>query len=424
MNDQPHDNTRGAGEAKPGDVPRQPIRVMLMISSMRGGGSEQQTLLMLRHLDRARFTPHLYLLERTGDLLDQVPGDVVIHSLDDAKPNRGMYFPGREFRRQVRHLKSVLRDQSIDVIYDRTFHMSMIAGPAARSIGIPRVSTIVSPPDHALPLVETRFVAAKRRRLATAYRNAFRIIAVSRQAGQSAQRYYRIRNQTIEVIPNPVDCSAVRAASTPAPTASSNAPSVDSGSGDAASSVISLVCVGRMTTEKGHRDLLDAMIDLESRTPDQLPTIRLQLIGDGPLRSQLESLWSAAPRRHQIEFIGRVPNPAPWIAAADGLVLPSHFEGMPNVVLESMALGTPVIATRSGGTIELEQDEPTIQWAEAKSPASLAQAIATFIADPAAAAERVAAAHRLIDRCHDVSTTIRRIESILVDAASIHTASR
>ncbi len=341
-----------------------------MISSMRGGGSEQQTLLLLRHLDRARFTPHLYLLNRDGDLLSRVPEDVVVHSFDDAPPRRGWYFPGRELRRQTAHVASVLESHSIDVIYDRTFHMTMIAGPAAKSLKIPRVSTIVSPPECAVPLVESRFVELKRRRLATAYRASYRVVAVSRQAAESARRYYHLTNQAIEVIPNPVDREALtRHAFVPKDERE-----------------LTLVCVGRMTIEKGHGDLIDAMIRLETESHPHLDLkIRLRMIGDGPLRLGLEKVWNASPRRHIVEFLGRRDHPADWIASADALVSPSHFEGMPNVVLESMALGTPVIATRVGGTVELEHDTPTIQWADPNSAESLARAICEFAADRPAA---------------------------------------
>ena len=146
-----------------------PRRVLFMISSMRGGGSEQQTLLLLQHLDRSQFVPHLYLTERAGDLLPRVPADVTIHAYGDQTREPMVYVPGRMLHRQSQDLSELLERHSIDVIYDRTFHMTLVAGPAARQCRIPRVSTIVSPPELALPMVERRFIWLKRRRLARAY---------------------------------------------------------------------------------------------------------------------------------------------------------------------------------------------------------------------------------------------------------------
>jgi glycosyltransferase involved in cell wall biosynthesis len=376
-----------------------PDRVLTMISSMRGGGSEQQTLLLLRHLDRSKFTPHLYLLERTGELMSRVPEDVVVHSFEDAASSGGFYFPGRVLRQQVRHLQGLLQRESIDVIYDRTFHMSMIAGPAGKACGVPRVSTIVSPPEHALPLVESRFVGLKRRRLADAYQQSRSVIAVSQQAATSAKEYYDLPSDRIHVIHNPVDIAAVQKA------ASEQAYPRDDR--------LTLVCVGRMTEEKGHRDLISAVISTQSRWPDGLSPLKLSMIGDGPLRKELELQWLDHAGPHKLEFLGTQQNPLPYVAAADALVLPSHFEGMPNVVLEAMALGTPVIATRAGGTVELEREKPTVLWAQPGDPGSLADAILQFATDRESAKQRALMATELIHEHHDVRRTTRLIEELL-----------
>lgn len=379
-------------------------RVLLTISSMRGGGSERQTLQLLKALDRDRFEPHLYLLERTGDLLEQLPADVTVHSFDDAPRQPPFYLPGWIRRRQIGHLREVIRGSAIDVVYDRTFQMTLLAAPAAGSLGAPRVSTIVSPPDEMVPQLERRFVAAKRRRLRRGYSDASRVIAVSRIAADSAERFYRLPAGRVDVVPNAVDIEGLRAA------AAEVRPERDGR--------LTLVCVGRMTAEKGQRDLLRALEICEHRWPESADPMRVWLIGDGPLRPQLESLWSSIGGRHRVEFLGRLRNPAPHIAAADALILPSRTEGMPNVVLEAMALGTPVIATRAGGTVELERERPTALWAEPGDPRSLASAIREFAADRAAAGIRAAAAEAMVRRHHDIGQTARVVESYLAEAAN------
>jgi glycosyltransferase involved in cell wall biosynthesis len=379
------------------------IRVLAMISSMRGGGSEQQTLLLLRHLDRTRFDPHLFLLERTGDLLSRVPDDVTIASFDDQPMKKGFYFPGRIFRQQAARLRQYCQEQSIDVIYDRTFRMTLLASAAVDGLGIRRVSTIVSPPHHAVALVERRFVTIKRWRLASAYRRSHRIIAVSDQASRSAQEYYGLSSDQIETIANPVDAETLRRS------ALSRAISSDP-------SYLILVVVGRMSVEKGHADLIAAIRMLDQNWPSDLRPLCIRMIGDGPLRQQLEEA-SRELKRHQMIFVGIDPDPAAEIAVADALILPSHFEGMPNVVLEAMALNTAVIATRSGGTIELEREEPTIWWADPQSPTSLAAAIEQWATDPQSATQRIKAAQAMIHQYHNVETTIQRIANHLIDAA-------
>ena len=382
--------------------PAKRVRVLLMISSMRGGGSERQTLLLLRHLDRNRFEPHLYMVEAEGELLTQVPGDVVVHAYQPGKSASGVYFPGRILRDQIRHLESVLRSAKIDVIYDRTFHMTMIAAPAAKRLAIPRVSTLVSPPDRALPMVEKRFVWLKKRRLAKAYHQSAAVVAVSQQVADAAVGYYGLPAHAQTVIANPVDHDAV------------TSQAKEDIRFEKREGRITLVCVGRMTAEKGQRVLIEAITELESR--DDLPALEVWLVGNGVLRAELEALARKKVSRHQIQFVGHQDNAPAWITKADALVLPSLFEGMPNVVLEAMAIGVPVIATSAGGTVELQRDEPTMFMAEPGNASSLAQAIAAFCEQPKTRQAHVEAAKCLINTHHDVSRNVREIETTLVRA--------
>ena len=385
-----------------------PRRVLLMTSSMRGGGSEQQTLLLLQHLDRSRFKPLLYVTDPSGPLLDQVPADVQILHHETSKNVSKGYLPGRILRKQSKHLKNLLVKHQIDVIYDRTFHMTLMAGPAGKSSKVPRVSTIVSPPDRALPLLERRFLWLKHRRLKTAYQNASCVITVSQECAIAAKKYYQLGHQTVLTISNPVDRQRIIEA------ASESKVQRDKR--------ITLICVGRMTREKGHHDLIEALSSIDEDWPENLPSIHLWCIGDGPLRGELEDRCGAL-ENHQVSFLGHQKNPWKYINAADALVLPSHFEGMPNVVLEAMTLRTPVIATRIGGTNELERDSPTIWWANPHSSESLANAMIEFASHPKEAMQRVESSERLIRSHHSVEQSIGQIEDQLWKACNSHSRS-
>lgn len=387
-------------------MPGQRKRVLLMVSSMRGGGSERQVLMLAKALDRSRFIPHLYLTEATGDFLDQVPADVVIHSFDTCPDAGGVYLPGRQLRRQTNFLSGVIRDHQIDVVYDRTFHMTLLAGKAAQ--GVRRVSTIVSPPHLALPLVEKRFVALKRRRLAAAYRSSDVVIAVSDQAAKSAEAYYGLGSGSILIAKNPVDVDQLNQFAKQAVGQVAKHPTRTQ-----------LVCVGRMTPEKGHADLIDAIALVHQQWPESRGQLAVRFVGDGPLRGALESRVTELGLAKCVNFLGSMKCAIGEIAAADALVLPSRFEGMPNVVLEAMALATPVIATRSGGTVELERETPTIFWAQPNDAASLGDAILRFAGDPGKAKLHCNAARRLIESEHDAKSIVRKIEDLLAPDDSL-----
>ncbi|TWT66086.1 glycosyltransferase [Allorhodopirellula solitaria] len=408
-----------------------------MATSMRGGGSERQVALLARHLSRDRFDVHLYLTHRTGELLGELPGDVILHSLSAAPASRlrGALdrVPGTLLRRQAKEFAQIVRREQIDVVYDRAFHNTLIAGhPAIDRLDVRRVSTIVSPPHAALPMVEKRFVELKRRRLATAYRASEHVIAVSQAAADSAAEYYGLRRERVTVIRNPVDVQRVRSVADESSSRShqrgegggnsidGDSPGVDLPSLD--TRLLRLVCVGRMTGEKGQADLLDAISRLPQRWPESLPRISLQMIGDGPDRQRLEQQWlsisDGAGRcgGHAVEFAGVISPAIASIHQADALVLPSRFEGLPNVVLEAFALQTPVVATRSGGTAEMQADasNPTCFWAEPGDPESLAGALIEMVRCPAERAKRVDAATRLIQSRHALGPAVEEISGLLL----------
>jgi glycosyltransferase involved in cell wall biosynthesis len=146
-----------------------------------------------------------------------------------------------------------------------------------------------------------------------------------------------------------------------------------------------VLTVARLTPQKGLMDLVDAARTLLRDLPDT----RFAVIGDGALRSTLEAAVAASQLDGHFEFLGaRTPQDiADWLRAADVFVLPSHVEGGPAMALmEAMASGCAVIATRVSGTDELV-DESTGCLVPPQQPPALAQAMVHLLNDPAGRAE-------------------------------------
>jgi len=118
-----------------------------------------------------------------------------------------------------------------------------------------------------------------------------------------------------------------------------------------------MICVGRLSPEKGQAGLLLAFAKLRARHPE----LRLRLVGDGPDRASLESLAKELGLSDAMTFAGRLPeeDTLAEIARADLLVLPSFMEGLPIVLMEAMAVGVPVVASRVAGIPELVEDDVT-----------------------------------------------------------------
>jgi len=128
---------------------------------------------------------------------------------------------------------------------------------------------------------------------------------------------------------------------------------------------------------------------------DDAAQARLILIGEGAERAALERLARDEGVAERVEFRGSHPQPvvADWIAAADLLCLPSHAEGSPNVVVEALASGTPVVASRVGGIPDLVDEGVNGLLVVPGDPVALAGALATALGrrwDPARISSSIA----------------------------------
>ena len=110
--------------------------------------------------------------------------------------------------------------------------------------------------------------------------------------------------------------------------------------------------VANLHPYKGHARLLHAMRSVRAT----LPEARLVLVGDGMERARLEHLTQELGLQDAVVFAGRVEDPRPFVGDAHVVALASDHEGFPNALLEAMAMGRPVVATRTGGIPELVRD--------------------------------------------------------------------
>lgn len=150
--------------------------------------------------------------------------------------------------------------------------------------------------------------------------------------------------------------------------------------------------VARMTPQKGHRTLLDAFSRLLAGR-----RATLLLVGEGPEHAALAERAQAHGIAEGVPFLGQREDVPDLMAAADFLVLPSLFEGLPLVLLEAMAARLPVIATRAVGSLEaVGEDHPFL--AEPGDPESLAGAMRAALEDPAGVEQATEALHRRFER--------------------------
>lgn len=135
--------------------------------------------------------------------------------------------------------------------------------------------------------------------------------------------------------------------------------------------------VGNLVPEKGQALAIEAL--------RALPDLRLVIVGDGPLRRELAARAEQAGVAARVEFRGVMPQAAlsRLYAASDVLLLTSQREGWPNVVLEAMACGTPVVAFDVGAVREMITSELTGRIVAERDAAALAAAVASVLSSPA-----------------------------------------
>ena len=154
-----------------------------------------------------------------------------------------------------------------------------------------------------------------------------------------------------------------------------------------------LLSVGRLSAEKGHRDLVEAVDELRQFRPEL--RFKLLLVGFGPEKSRLEERVRRGLQGHVI-FASNEADVVPLEKIADVFVLPSHTEGSPHVLMEAMAASVPIVATCVGGVPEILQDNETALLCRPRSPKLLAAAIARMLDSPEAARACVANAGRVL----------------------------
>lgn len=298
-------------------VPRRDIT--LFIPSLHGGGAERAMLMFSAELIRRGFSVDLVIGAYEGGLQSLVPSGVRLIVLGTTRLSHGIFALTQHIRRtQPAALYSTITNANV---------IAAIAGQLSGSrtrIVVRQSNVPISEPKSTW----RRKVTAKL--LPSAYRLAHGIIAVSEGVASELATLEPRLVERIRVIPTPVISDEVLAqGSEPAPHAW-----FDDGS------VPVVLTAARLEPHKGLHTLLKAFALLRQRQ-----NVRLVIIGEGSERSSLESAVQALNLKEDVSMPGFQQNPFCYMSRASVFVLASEFEGLPNVLIQAMAFGTPVVAT-------------------------------------------------------------------------------
>lgn len=170
--------------------------------------------------------------------------------------------------------------------------------------------------------------------------------------------------------------------------------------------------VTRLTEIKDPLSLVRAWLAVRAPLAAEGHDVRLALIGDGPLRGAIEAEIAAAGATGFAWLAGSRDDVAELLRALDVFVLSSLREGISNTVLEAMATGLPVIASATGGNLELIENDVTGMLTPPGDTARLANALSSYVKDPARRAAHGAAARRRAERVYSLSGMMNRYREL------------
>lgn len=300
---------------------RPPIRVAFCITDLDVGGAERMFVELVTRLDRRRWEPRVFCLSGPGALVEPLQASGIPVTCFGAKCVRNLGVIWR--------LAAELKRFRPDLMQSFLFHANLVGRFAAWWAGVPRVvcGIRVAERRSRVPLwldwLTQGFVDHN--------------VCVSHAVADFSIRNARLKSSKVSVIANGVDYQRF-ATATP----------VDRGSLGLTTAPLVLF-VGRLDPQKAPFVLLEAFERLVARHADW----QLLFVGDGPLRLSMNE-WVAEHRLDSsVHFAGWRPDVPELLKTADVLVLPSLWEGMPNIVLEAMAAGLPVVVSSVEGTAEL-----------------------------------------------------------------------
>lgn len=366
--------------AENGSGERPPIRVAFCITDLDVGGAERMFVELVTRLDRSRWEPRVFCLSGPGALVERLHASNIPVTCFGAKGIRHLGVIWR-LAKELKAFRPALMQSFL-------FHANFVGRIAAWWAGVPRVvcGIRVAERRSRLPLCLDRWTQGF----------VDHNVCVSQAVAEFSIRNAGLSESKVSVIPNGVEFERFAAAT-----------AVDRASLGLTDAPL-ILFVGRLDPQKAPFVLLEAFAQLSQRHADW----QLLFVGEGPLRFSMTEWVAERGLQMSVHFAGWRPDIPELLKAADVLTLPSLWEGMPNIVLESMAAGLPVVVSRVEGTAELIREGETGLLATPGSVSEMEQQIEKVLLDREFSTSLAKAAQQAVLKGFTLEAMIRSYEQL------------
>ena len=297
-------------------------KILFLLPNLEAGGAERVLINYTRILDAAKYEMTLIIINDYGDLQNYIPGHVKLVNLNI---KRSRY----AFLKLIQATNSIQPDYIFSST-NRTNILLLLIKPFLK--GSPKI--IIREPSSPKALYETKYLKKYYKLLSCfLYPRANKIIAQTESMKNEIERIYHINDRKVINIQNPLDTNYINS-------------SLKQSKNPFNCSTTNIVAAGRLRKIKG----FDILIKSFKKVLASDENFRLYILGKKTgtesCTQELEKLIKTLNLQKFVKLIGHKKNPYPYYKNADLFVLSSRWEGMPNVVLENLYLGTPVVATR------------------------------------------------------------------------------
>lgn len=310
----------------------QKVKIVFFIYQLGAGGAARTMLNILNNINREKFTPVLVTLDYEGNYEEHLNKDIKLVKLN-TKRLRSAIFP----------LAKVIRREQADIVFSTIPNYNTIA-ILARLFSFTKAKNIVREAAYLGGSLKENIKLFAYGRL---YRFASKVIALSNGVKENIVKRYKINENKIKVIYNPVDLENIRQK-----IETGIMPEEHAAVFQNSSQVI--ITAGRLVKDKDQQTLLKGFARLKEKTDTN---IKLLILGEGKLEQELRQLAKELSIERDVFFLGFQQNPYMYFKQADLFVLTSIHEGFGHVLAEALATGTPVVATNcKPGAVEVLKD--------------------------------------------------------------------